>query len=685
VRKHSVLATLALLLILLMVGSVGAQSGPDQLPPHVIDVWPYPGEEVPATEPVVITFDQPMDRASVESSWQMDPAATGQFTWQDDQTVSFLPDGGWQRATRYEIALGTGALATNGLALEDAYNFYVQTVGILDVSAAIPAPDAEGVAADATITVSFNRPVVPLVSTEQLADLPQPLTFDPPIEGTGEWLNTSIYMFTPSQPLSGGTTFTTTVNAGLTDVTGSTLDESYTWQFKTLSPEILSVSPYQGETNVRLENTITVQFSQPMDKPSTEEAFMLQKDGNRVPGTITWSEDGMTLIFTPDPRLDIDSVYIISVAPTARSASGEATIEQGINYAFNTVPYPGISQTYPSNGEQGVQPGGGVTIYFRSLMNADTFEGKAQIVTPEGVTWEPYVYSDVTDSFTMSFAMEPETQYTITFLRGSEDVYGNAIDTDYTFSFTTGRIEPQAWLPASNQFSLTNAYRENTRIALGATAKPTVGFRLYRLDESEAWRIIQGYAYVDEMAAIRNVAEPVREWSQELDTGVLTSGSAEVFLSSESGGQLPTGIYYLEADLPTYEQPDWMGLGVVTANLTVKRGPEDILVWVTDINSAQPAAGIGVQVYTMTGQVIASGETDENGLFRSPIEGYTYDSLYAVAEGQDVYGVWSSWSTSELEATSIYVYTDRPIYRPGEKVYFRAALRDRDDMTYSLP
>ncbi len=276
---------------ILLAGGVLAQDNQEALPPHVIDVWPYPGEEVLADQPVVITFDQAMNTDTIQLAWQSDPVAEGTFTWQDDKTVSFLPNGGWTRATRYTITIGTDATATNGLALESPYEFFVQTIGYLEVSAVIPAPDADGVAANATITVSFDRPVVPLVSTQQLGDLPQPLTFDPPIEGKGEWVNTSIYVFTPSQPLSGGTTYTASVPAGLQDAIGATLENTYSWKFKTLPPEILNVSPYQGQTLVPLESTVSVQFSQPMDKPSTEEAFMLQNEGQRVSGQIDWSND----------------------------------------------------------------------------------------------------------------------------------------------------------------------------------------------------------------------------------------------------------------------------------------------------------------------------------------------------------------------------------------------------------
>ncbi len=575
--------------LLLVARGVLAQENAESFPPHVIDVWPYPGEEVLTDQPVIIMFDQAMDAASVEAAWQSDPTAPGSFSWQDDQTVAFVPAGGWQRATHYDITIGTGAQAANGLALETPYEFFVQTIGYLEVAAVVPAPDAEGVAADATITVSFNRPVVPLVSTDQLGDLPQPLVFDPPIEGQGEWVNTSIYMFTPDKPLAGGTTYAASVAAGLKDAIGATLDQSYTWRFKTLPPEILSVSPYQGQSLVLLESTIDVQFSQPMDPASTEEAFMLQHNGERVPGTIEWTNDNQWLTFRPAEQLDIESIYLISIAPSARSKSGEAQIEQGISYNFTTVPYPGIDRTYPANGEREVSPGGGVSIEFKSPMNTETFEGKAEVITPEGVTWEPIVYG--TSSFYLDFASQPETQYTIRFKRGSEDVYGNAIDTDYTFSFETGRIEPWASLPSTGQFMITNAYRENTRIAMSVTGKLTVGFALYQIKTQDIGTVMRDYYDADAMARLGTIT---RAWSEELDGGPTQYGVDEVLLASEAGGQLTPGVYYLQALIPRDNYPQSLALGVVTANLTVKRGPDEVLIWVTDIQTAEPVANTTV-------------------------------------------------------------------------------------------
>ncbi|MBN1566115.1 MAG: Ig-like domain-containing protein, partial [Anaerolineae bacterium] len=672
-------------LLLLLAGRTLAQDQDqnpvEQLPPHVIDVWPYPGEEVLTDQPITITFDQPMDTASVETAWQMTPAASGQFNWTSDNVLEFLPDDGWQRATRYEVTIGTGATAANGLALEEAYQFHVQVIGYLEVATVIPAADATGVQADATITVSFNRPVVPLVSTEQLDELPVPITIDPAIAGKGKWLNTSIFMFTPDKPLAGGMTYTVTVNAGLTDFLGAVLNESYSWQFKTLPPEILNVSPWNGETGVRLEAAVSVQFSQPMDPASTGEAFMLLHNGAQVAGSITWSDDGRWLTFTPDANLQIEAQYLINIAASARSASGEATLETGISYSFNTVPYPGIEYTNPANGERDVYPGGGAYIQFKSPMNTDTFAGKTEIVTPEGVVWEPRVTGD--SYLYLEFASEPETTYTIRFKRGAEDVYGNAIDTDYTFSYTTSKVEPSAYLPSRQNFMITNAYRENTRIALGVTGKPEVSFILHTIPTEyigQAMRNSYDYETIVKLATLQ------RAWTQTLSPGALQSGAAEVFLASETGGQLAHGVYYLQALAPNYNYPQTLSLGVVTANLTVKRSADDMLIWVTDIESAEPVANVPVTLYRDNGEILTRGATGDDGVFRAPVDLDHIDNfVYAVAQNDTTYGVWMSWNEPELENNATYIYTERPIYRPGETVYFRGAVRDRDDMTYTVP
>ena len=686
-------SALCVMALLAWASAARAQDGPADLPPHVIDVAPFPGEETPTGAAVTVTFDQPMDRASVEAAWDASSAAPGAFTWAaDDRSVSYLPAGGWPRAARTPITIGTGAQAANGLALEEAYEFFVQTVGRLEVGAVIPAPDAQGVAADATITVSFNRPVVPLVATDQIAGLPDPLVIEPAVEGRGEWVNTSIYVFTPSKALAGGTTYTARVPAGLADVTGAVLEDDYIWQFSTLAPEVLSVYPYQGATEITLDTPISIAFSQPMDRASAEAAFTLSTGGEPVAGRFTWSDDARSLIFTPDERLAQEATYSIGLASSARAASGEAGLREGLTYNFRTVPYPRIDSTSPANGQRDVYPGGGVSFHFSTPMNTDTFEGKVEILEPAGVEWEPVVNGD--RDLYLDFATQPETSYTILFRAGAQDIYGNAIAADYTLSFRTGAIEPWASLPyGGGRIGLTSAYREDTRLALSVEGRPEVEFALYRVPTERIGMIISNY--LDDASPLARDEFRVRRWKETLDAAPLLYGADQVLLASEKGGRLPNGVYLLRAQVRGRDYAQWMALGVVSANLTLKRAPDEVAVWVTDLHSGAPLAGAGVTLYAEDGRALATGASDADGLVRftaDKLREATESVVYAVAEGPSEgaegaggYGVWSAWGSGGVEDLAGYLYTDRPIYRPGETLYYRGALRQKDDMTYSLP
>lgn len=80
-------------------------------------------------EPIVVTFDRPMDVASVEAAFAIEPTASGLFTWDATATtLQFLPDPPLATRTRYEVTLAdTAAAATDGKTLGDDVGFAFTT------------------------------------------------------------------------------------------------------------------------------------------------------------------------------------------------------------------------------------------------------------------------------------------------------------------------------------------------------------------------------------------------------------------------------------------------------------------------------------------------------------------------------------------------------------------------------
>ena len=322
------------------------------LPPVVQSHAPDRGEEQPVKAPIVLTFNQPMNTETVEGAFQVSPAVTGALRWDNDKTLHFVPSGeGLARDTYYQVSVSTDARAKNGLALQAPVSLRFKAVGFLEVGQVIPDNGTQDVAADTTVTIMFNRPVVPLTTIADQDKLPKPLSLNPPVTGRGEWLNTSIYVFHPDA-LTPGTTYTATVSKELQDATGAIMRQDFVWSFSVQSPKVFQVLPIHQQGFVALTTPISVTFNQPMDHASVEAAFSLRKDrdasGEKINGTFQWITN--TLGFVPSRKLELGQVYDVSIAAGAKSADGPATIKAGYAWTFSTVLYPRILSTKPMCG-----------------------------------------------------------------------------------------------------------------------------------------------------------------------------------------------------------------------------------------------------------------------------------------------------------------------------------------------
>lgn len=187
------------------------------------------------------------------------------------------------------------------------------------------------------------------------------------------------------------------------------------------------------------------------------------------------------------------------------------------------------------------------------------------------------------------------------------------------------------------------------------------------------------------------------------------------------------GVYLVEAvsgDLRAF------GIVIVSDLATVEKTSNDgsMLVYAVERNTGQPREGVQVQVIRKKNDV-TKGVTDKQGLLKLAVEDKTKKKPAAKdadeeaeegdaeteeeATGQDQttdsYLVMSTqgdnFSISDLESyyfgggggttddeegggspdMTSYIYTDRPVYRPEQHVYFKGILRKRTDAGYKIP
>lgn len=715
------------------------------LPPFMIDRAPARGEEQATAAPITIAFDKPMNRASVEAAFQITPQVNGAFKWNaDDTQVQFVPTGqGFSRGELYSVNVLTTAQSTSGQLLGQPVAFAFKAVGFLDVSQVLPADGSTDIDPAADITVMFNRPVVPLVSTQDQANLPQPLVLDPPVKGKGEWVNTSIYAFHPSERMQAGVKYTAKIPAGLQDPTGAVLQKDFVWSFTTTNPFVVSMQPNDGESDIWIDRAVRVTFSQPMDHASAERAFSLRQgsaDGPPVVGTFSWITttvplgvgEGITygklaapvkggrgggpgtgggsnvmligemMVFTPTQLLERDTPYYAKVTQGVESESGGMPTLIDYQWSFTTIKPFFVIRTDPVNGGSAA-PYASMDIYFSAPVDEATLRyvtTSAQISPTQVYTY----YSDWDLRYVYGFGPGPSGSYDVTIGAQVADRWGQPLGSDQVINFRTRALAPEQWLDVPGRFGVYSNYTDTVVYARYRNVSQ-LDFDLYQVPLNEFAYLIGPYSYSRWDTAVPVNGEPVRSWTVPVDKPLNEAGLIRIPVESDTGGVLLTGIYLLRISSPQQSQNDFGGttrhlLVVADNNITLKAGDKEGLVWATNLQSGQETPNVPINLYDPDSNKLATGTTDQAGLFKYEVTAARDPNMNLMAVIGDYggpfgvavsdwnngiapwdFGVYANYYASAYNA---YLYTDKPIYRPGQTVHIKGIVRTEDDARYAI-
>jgi len=683
------------LVLALLVGIVfSALAGPS-----VIYRTPARGEELQIDGLVELIFDQTMNHASVEAAWSIEPFIDGAFDWIDERTIRFAPVSSWLRDTVYRISLSQAAQSSASEPLVSDYDFQFRTVGYLEISQMLPAAGSEEIAVDSDFFVMFNRPVVPLMtlSDPSMTELPQPLIIEPIVLGTGEWVNTSMYVFTPTAPLRGGTVYIVTVRAGLTDTTGGILPEDAVWQFSTERPKVVWMSPHSDDDLVPIDTAIRITFNMPISLQSFEERFVLRTVGlfgelfaEGIAGTL--AADGNVVVFTPYEPLDFGQAYVFSLDAGVTGIDGGLGMEESISSGFETVPLPRIIDTNPGNGESAVYPYTSFVITFNAPIDPDTvLENLSIVPEPEPSELSGY-FRSWDNSYVVRFGSGPSQEYEIRIDPDIADPYGNRTHQPMTIRFRTRALDPTAWLHVPGQTGTFSTY-EAARIFVAHRNTESLTITLSRLTLDEYFKATNDwYDYSPPKDA------QVRQWTVPVAGELNKIGYAPIDLLA-GGESLEPGIYVIDLDAQGVRWNRWQHRHLLIAspiNLSMKSADDETLVWACDLYSGEPIPGLILRAYDSDGNALEATVTDRDGVAMfAGTDSYDWRGITVASAHPFVLGnsrwtsgisIWDfGYSSGGSTDQRLFLDTDRPIYRPGQVASFRGVLRDEQDVDYSLP
>jgi hypothetical protein len=204
-------------------------------------------------------------------------------------------------------------------------------------------------------------------------------------------------------------------------------------------PIVISTDPANGATNVATNKKITATFNVVMDSSTVNATtFLLKQGASPVAGTVSYA--GTTATFTPVNALSANTVYTGTITTGSKDLSGNAPLANFV-WSFNTGNVPTVISTDPTNGASGVVLNKIITATFSTSMDASTINATTfllkQGASPVAGTVS---YAGSNGTFTPAIPLLANTVYTGTITTGAKDASGNALVSNYSWSFSTSTV-----------------------------------------------------------------------------------------------------------------------------------------------------------------------------------------------------------------------------------------------------
>ncbi len=617
------------------------------------------------------------------------------------------------------VAFIGGAVLTSSTA-------HARTRAALRILSSTPAAGASEVPATGFISITFDRPMVTL-NDVGAANAHVPAKIFPPVRGAGRWISTTTWTYQAPDGLILGTHYQVTVSAGLAAQDGSTLPGPYTFTFDTLRPGVLSVAPTPGTQYARPQDLVQVIFNQPIKRASAQSAFSLRVNGAPVPGTFTWNDKliatqpngagavvpagakggpnggppppptpNTVMTFHPADPLPLGGSAQITVSAGVLGQGGPLPMSAPYTASYHVAGPLSVTSSTPTEGQTNFDASSGITIDFSAPVSQNRSQ-KAVSVSPKPAYQYVYV-NDVGTQLTVSGDFKPSTTYTITIKNQPIGTAGQALSTPFALHFTTQAAAPSISLITQGQGAVYDAYL-GANLYANVVNLPTINLSLYRLNADQFLKLMTNPPD-NWQGAPPSGAPQIGTWSvrsaAKVNRTVLVRQPLTV-----AGGPVAPGYYLVDA--AGGGASDHLLVLVTRTAVTLKVGQKQAFVWATDLKTGKPVGGEAVRVIDRKGHVWATGTTNAQGIFQATVHGLKSDDSLAqhtlqaqLIHGTDVSAAGLDWNngigpwdynlpySSYMAPIRLYLTTERPIYRPGQPVYFKGIARQDNDGRYAM-
>mgnify|MGYP002630495692 CR=1 FL=1 len=554
------------------------------------------------------------------------------------------------------------------------------------------------------VNIGFNQPMTLDPSEEPGCGL---VRISPPLDGTCRWLGPNTLSFVPRQRLPLATTFDVTVPATARAASGKALGKEQHFSFYTPGLSVVRYDPSWYSAKIAPDEQLFVQFNLPVNPEAMRSAVSLRNTAanKTVPVKVTVATkdrggdavegEGRAFHIQPTERLAAGTRYILQIAKGLRPTEGSVGLSTEWAREFTTYGDFAVHDVRCGWGE--CTPDSPWVIEFTNPINQKDVE-KCITVRPKVDLGTSYAYSR---SVTFRPKGKPATSYDVTVNGKCKDRLGNALARATTRTLTVGHYPPRITM------SRGVSYMELPEVANGAIRYPVtflntpdINLRMRRLTEADIPKFMEKFSEWSSDDVL------VGDWSPQVSRPFGTRLKEDVKKTygvnlREVVGDAGAGVVYLDVQSDRFDsRRGYYGtrfhksvVQITDIGLTVKYSPENISVWTTSLGSAEPLAGVRVALRTLSGELLWEGKSNADGIALGPgvksFKGKKPRYVFATRAKELSFLDLEDWKLEvhpyrfnipyEWDAPRARVlgqiFTERGVYRPGEKVHVKGWLR----------
>ncbi|HUS63453.1 MAG TPA: alpha-2-macroglobulin family protein [Kofleriaceae bacterium] len=550
------------------------------------------------------------------------------------------------------------------------------------------------------LAITFNQPMVAITSHADSVAQSVPVTLTPQPKGQWRWLGSKTLMFDPDVRFPAATEYKVEIPAGTKSASGAVLRKAVSFRFATPALEVLTMWPSPHEPQ-RRDPLAFVSFDQRVDAAAALTHISFRAGSDVIAARLATPEEiekdatvkelvaqeeaaehaGRFIAFKPVSLLPGDSRVEVRIAGDTPSAEGPRVNKSATTYGFHTFG-PLKVEIWRCSWGPDCRPGASFSIKLSNPIDVDRLD-------PDAFKIEPALpgLKVVPSGMWLEIAgrQRGRTTYKVTLPASLRDTFDQTLGKPQTLEFHVGDATPQLFGPSG--LTLLDPSAKRRTYDLHTINVKSLDVAVYQVTPDD-WPRFARYMQKNPRKPVsppgRRVVNKTIKIAGSPDEMVETQIDLAAALAKSGHGH---AVVHVE---PTRWPDRWkpeLDVWVQSTDIALDAfvDSQHLLAWATRLADGAPAGGVELSLAPKG----ARGTTSARGTAELALPASdTAAQLLLASAGDDRaflpqnlywwsdYGGWEKHDRGET--VRWFVYDDRGMYRPGEKVSLKGWLRTVD-------